>query len=146
MRALHESGGYSLWSLLGFAVLGAMIADYGWYLAGRRYGGKLLALLCKISLSPDSAVFLGFLFSSVVDELLNVLLSLALGETTLNLITDGEVIVYCYCPNEVSAALVSKRLLQSGDIRVRPMLGGMEAWRATGFDIQRDPDQFEAAL
>lgn len=266
--ALHESGGYSLWGLLGVAVLGAMIADYGWYLAGRRYGGRLLALLCKISLSPDScirqtesiymrwgapslmvakfipgfasiasvlagtvgtrrrsfllydiigaaiwsgsAVFLGSLFSSAVDELLSVLVSLgvagglllalglalfvarkwwqrqrfikslcmervsvkelrqmmasdtppvivdvrppfvqaqgripgaialSLGEAVLGAIADGEIIVYCDCPNEVSAALVSKRLLQSGYSRVRPLEGGLEAWLAEGFEVERD--------
>ncbi|MCB5364615.1 VTT domain-containing protein [Pusillimonas sp. CC-YST705] len=54
--ALHEAAGYGPLALIGVAVLGAMIADYLWYLAGRRYGAKLLSLLCRISLSPDSCI------------------------------------------------------------------------------------------
>src|SRR5579862_3100564 len=38
------------------AVVGAMLADFAWYVAGIRYGRRVLALLCKLSLSPDSCV------------------------------------------------------------------------------------------
>jgi membrane protein DedA with SNARE-associated domain/rhodanese-related sulfurtransferase len=47
--------------------------------------------------------------------------------------TDEEVIVYCACPNEASAAAVAKRLMQAGFARVRPLGGGIEAWTARGF-------------
>ncbi len=40
--ALHEAAGYGPLALIGVAVLGAMIADYLWYLDGRRYGAKRL--------------------------------------------------------------------------------------------------------
>src|SRR4051794_4263758 len=33
-----------------------LIADYMWFLLGRRYGYRILRLLCRISLSPDSCV------------------------------------------------------------------------------------------
>lgn len=266
--ALAESSGYSTLGLVAVAVLGAMIADFGWYLAGRRYGARLLATLCRISLSPDScirqtesiylrwgppslmvakfipgfasvasvlagtvgtrrrsfllfdsvgaaiwsgsAVYLGSLFSTAVDELLNVLVSLgvlggallgaalllfiarkwwqrqrfmktlrmqrvsvnelhdmlssesrpiivdvrspvrqaqgripgaialSVTELTLGQMARGEVIVYCDCPNDASAAAVSRRLMQSGYSRVRPLTGGIEAWVAAGYDVETD--------
>lgn len=38
------------------AVPAALIADTGWYLAGRRYDRGILSLLCRLSLFPDSCV------------------------------------------------------------------------------------------
>jgi membrane protein DedA with SNARE-associated domain/rhodanese-related sulfurtransferase len=43
---------------------------------------------------------------------------------------DRDIIVYCACPNEVSAARVALKLRQKGFTRVRPLKGGIEAWRA----------------
>lgn len=59
------------------------------------------------------------------------------GETPPELSADGEVIVYCACPNEASAALVAKRLMQRGYSRVRPLQGGIDAWVAAGYAIER---------
>ena len=50
---------------------------------------------------------------------------------------DGEVVVYCACPNEASAAVVAKRLKQAGFERVRPLHGGIDAWVADGLPIER---------
>lgn len=50
----------------------------------------------------------------------------------------GEVIVYCACPNEASAALVARRLLRAGFTRVRPLAGGIDAWVAAGYRVERD--------
>ena len=52
---------------------------------------------------------------------------------------DDEVIVYCACPNEASAAAVAKRLMQAGFATVRPLGGGMEAWQAAGYPISAPP-------
>jgi membrane protein DedA with SNARE-associated domain len=49
------SGG-SIPFLFFLAIAGALLADVIWYLLGRRYGYRVLALLCRISLSPDSCV------------------------------------------------------------------------------------------
>src|SRR5919206_4606777 len=38
------------------AVLASLIADWIWFLLGRRYGYSILRTLCRISLSPDSCV------------------------------------------------------------------------------------------
>jgi membrane protein DedA with SNARE-associated domain/rhodanese-related sulfurtransferase len=54
--ALAASGGYPLPALLATATVASLIADIGWYAAGRRIGGSVLRTLCRISLSPDSCV------------------------------------------------------------------------------------------
>ena len=41
---------------LALAVVGSLLADLVWYEAGRRKGGSILKLLCRISLEPDSCV------------------------------------------------------------------------------------------
>ncbi|RTZ41150.1 sulfurtransferase [Candidimonas sp. SYP-B2681] len=268
--ALLDTSAYSALALLGVAVLGALLADFGWYLAGRRYGRKMLSTLCRISLSPDScvkqtesiylswgppslmvakfipgfasiasvlagavgtkkrsfllfdvigaalwagsAIFLGSLFSTAVDELLSVLVSLGLlgvlllgaglllfiankwwqrkrfikslcmervtveelhdllqsgsqpiivdvrsalaqaqgripgaisltaGSIAMNAERISEVIVYCDCPNDASAAVVSKQLMQKGYGRVRPLAGGIEAGLDAGYSIEDEID------
>jgi len=267
--AMAYRGQYSLVLLMFVAVFAALIADYCWYLAGRRYGRRIMALLCRISLSPDScvrqtesiyarwgarsllvakfipgfasiasalagtlgtsprrfvvydgigaalwaglAVFLGSLFNAVVDDLLMVLTQLGQYGLLLVLIgfaifvankwwqrrrfrrslemarisvdelhqllqsgqrptivdvrtpdsqsagripgavamaskeiqtfafdvpAAGEVIVYCACPNEASAALVAKQLMRRGYHRVRPLTGGIDAWVAAGHAVE----------
>lgn len=50
------SGSVSWQACIGTAVLACLIGDYLWFSAGRFYGGRVLGLLCKISLSPDVCV------------------------------------------------------------------------------------------
>lgn len=264
--ALLSRGDYSAPTLLLTAVVAAVISDFTWYYAGKRFGRKILTTLCRISLSPDScvnqtesiylrwgapslmvakfipgfasvasalagtvgtrritflffdaigaalwaglAIFLGSLFSTTIDDLLAVLTELGkwgalliaaafalfivskwwqrqlfirslrmarisvdeldqllqsgatpaiidvrsplsaqqTGRIPGALITSfdemhtithdipesGEVIVYCSCPNEASAARVAKLLMQKGYTRVRPLAGGIDAWIAAG--------------
>jgi membrane protein DedA with SNARE-associated domain/rhodanese-related sulfurtransferase len=255
--------------LLPVAVVAALIADYIWFLAGRRFGRRVMSTLCRISLSPDScvrqtesiyarwgarslllakfipgfasiasalagsvgtsrtsfliydgigaalwsglAIFLGALFNDAIDDVLTVLAQL--GEFGLLLIVialaifiaykwwqrlrfrkslqmarisvdelntllqsgqqpniidvratdlqdlgripgaktithreidtfdfdapiDGEVVVYCACPNEASAAMVAKQLMRRGYRRVRPLTGGIDAWKAAGHTVE----------
>ncbi|MDE2051103.1 MAG: DedA family protein/thiosulfate sulfurtransferase GlpE [Gammaproteobacteria bacterium] len=49
---------------------------------------------------------------------------------------DAEVIVYCACPNEASAARIAQQLIRMGCIRVRPLTGGIYAWKDAGFDVE----------
>jgi membrane protein DedA with SNARE-associated domain/rhodanese-related sulfurtransferase len=42
---------------------------------------------------------------------------------------DRDIVVYCSCPNEVSSARLALRLQRKGFTRVRPLLGGIDAWR-----------------
>ncbi len=46
---------------------------------------------------------------------------------------DREIIVYCSCPNEVSSARMAMLLRRRGITRVRPLLGGIAAWRESSF-------------
>ncbi|HTD05044.1 DedA family protein/thiosulfate sulfurtransferase GlpE [Undibacterium sp.] len=46
--------------------------------------------------------------------------------------TDREIVVYCSCPNEASAAVLAKRLVDKGYHRARPLLGGIDAWIEAG--------------
>ena len=49
---------------------------------------------------------------------------------------DSEIILYCTCPNEVSAAEAAKLLMRSGFTRVRPLHGGLDAWTAAGYAVE----------
>ena len=254
------------------STLACLLAELGWFWAGRRYGFRVLKLLCRISLSPDTCVrqtesvferrgaatlviarfvpglatvapplaaalgfrlttylayngagaalycgsglALGFLFHSQIDWLLErlsalggnallvvaVLLALYIAyrgwdryrfmkrlrtarisvseldrmisegedpivldvrsrahreldgrripgaqpvdlddlETTLaHIPRDREVVVYCACPNEVSAAKVAMLLRQRGIRNVRPLAGGIDAWILAGLRIEQ---------
>ena len=263
--ALSVGGGISWPACIFMAVSACLIADLFWFKAGRYYGTRILRLLCKISLSPDSCVsqtedkfarfgpkslivskfipgfnivaspmsgalgvstprFIGFsmtgsllwsatgvalgaYFHKSVDKVL-VALS-AMGTTALLVVltllglfvlykyierrrfrqatsverismaefvslieqghepliidarsataqqfdasipgsvvfSEGEaatfmagldkdrhIVVYCNCPNDVTAAQVAKQFLSNGFHRARPLKGGLEAWRAS---------------
>lgn len=45
---------------------------------------------------------------------------------------DREIVLYCNCPNEASAALAAKALVQQGLSRARPLAGGLDGWQAGG--------------
>ena len=271
--AVSSRGQFSAAQVLGVAVVASLIADMAWYFAGARIGRRVLRLMCRISLSPDTcvrqseniytrwgppslmiakfipgfaavatsmagvvrsrlasfaffdaigallwaglAVALGWIFRDAVEEVLEVLgqagrwglIALALllvlyvavkavqrfrllrtlrmarvsvdelndmiasGERPLIVDvrstasqsqgripgavwidssafdeslraqsfaphTTDEVIVYCACPNEVTAAMVAKKLMRAGFTRVRPLAGGIEAWIARGYEIE----------
>jgi rhodanese-related sulfurtransferase len=52
-------------------------------------------------------------------------------------------VVYCDCPNEVSAALVAEKMKAEGYSHVFPLAGGLDAWRAAGFALE--PVLFDGA-
>jgi membrane protein DedA with SNARE-associated domain/rhodanese-related sulfurtransferase len=52
---------------------------------------------------------------------------------------DRDVIFYCSCPNEASAARAAKGLIDRGYTRVRPLRGGLDAWTEAGYAIERRP-------
>ncbi len=53
--AAASDGVFAVKALLA-ALLASTLADSLWFFAGRHYGRKVLALLCRISISPDSCV------------------------------------------------------------------------------------------
>jgi membrane protein DedA with SNARE-associated domain/rhodanese-related sulfurtransferase len=268
--ALSAAGKFNLALGLGFTVIACLIADAIWFYLGRHRGNQVLALLCRISLEPDSCVrrtqnvftkyglrgvfvakfvpgmstvapplagmsgmsavrFLlvdgagsvlyggcllgfGYFFSHQIDQIAAAIariggsaLSLVIGVAVLyiaykywqrqrllhelrmaritvaqlremlnageaplifdlrsrealeqdpvliqgavhlsmediekltDLPRDRDIIVYCSCPNEVSSARLALRLQRKGFTRVRPLLGGIDAWRELNYPTQ----------
>ena len=50
---------------------------------------------------------------------------------------DREIVFYCACPNEASAAVAARRLMDRGYSRVRPLRGGLDAWAAAGYEVEQ---------
>lgn len=45
---------------------------------------------------------------------------------------DRDIVLYCNCPNEVTAARAAHLLATKGFVRARPLAGGLDAWVAAG--------------
>ena len=50
---------------------------------------------------------------------------------------DLEIVVYCACPNEASAAVAAMHLKRAGFKKIRPLLGGIDAWVQAGYPVER---------
>jgi membrane protein DedA with SNARE-associated domain/rhodanese-related sulfurtransferase len=267
--ALGAGGGWRIPEIVVAGTLGSLVADVGWFWASTRYGRHVLALLCRLSFSPDTcvrqtesmfsrvgalsllvakfipglgilsialsamtrigvltfialdalgallfvsvAVLLGVLFRNAVFSVLATLANLGTyglvlvavafatyvfvrwaqrqlfirrlrmdrisaaelaemvdrGETPVILdvrskdtrdlegIIPGaifahpdearetlvgyaptiEIVVYCSCPNEASAAIAADHLRKAGFKKIRPLLGGIQAWTEIGRPI-----------
>lgn len=48
---------------------------------------------------------------------------------------EAEIVVYCACPNEASAATAARHLRRAGFRKIRPLLGGIQAWTDAGQPI-----------
>ena len=48
---------------------------------------------------------------------------------------DAQIVVYCACPNEASAAIVAQQFKRAGFTTIRPLLGGIEAWLQAGLPV-----------
>ena len=264
--AATVTGHFSLGLVIGLAVFASVLADIFWYWAGKRYGRRILSLLCRISLSPDSCVrqteslftrigpwsllfvrfvpglsnitvamaaitpmrlstfvvlntagallyfglpaLLGALFYRAIDDVMHTMMALGtvglfalLGALALYIVLrwwqrqafirqlrmdrisvdeltamidagnipvildvrsaatrardgiipgalaahpqdsdaglmdfdrDAEIVVYCACPNEASAATAAQHLRKAGFRKIRPLLGGVDAWVGAG--------------
>ena len=49
---------------------------------------------------------------------------------------EREIVLYCNCPNEASAAHGAHLLLERGYRRVRPLLGGLDSWIEAGYEVE----------
>ena len=49
---------------------------------------------------------------------------------------DALIVVYCSCPNDASAVIGARKLLERGYRNVRPLAGGFDAWVALGRAIE----------
>ena len=49
--------------------------------------------------------------------------------------TDSDVVVFCSCPGEITAAKTALELQRRGIERVRPLSGGYDAWKRLGYPV-----------
>ncbi|MBX3347181.1 MAG: DedA family protein/thiosulfate sulfurtransferase GlpE [Nitrospira sp.] len=48
-----------------------------------------------------------------------------------------EIVLYCTCPNDISSARTALKLKRQGVQRVRPLEGGLDAWRERNFPTEQ---------
>jgi membrane protein DedA with SNARE-associated domain/rhodanese-related sulfurtransferase len=53
---------------------------------------------------------------------------------------DLEIVIYCACPNEASAAIAALHLKRAGFSNIRPLLGGIDAWSNAGQPLEKSAD------
>ncbi len=61
------------------------------------------------------------------------------GRHIADLPRDRDIVLYCTCPNEASAARVAKILMNHGFKKVRPLHGGLDAWVGAGHSVETVP-------
>jgi membrane protein DedA with SNARE-associated domain/rhodanese-related sulfurtransferase len=54
---------------------------------------------------------------------------------------DREIVLFCACPNEVTAARLALLLRSKGITRIRPLSEGYEGWRSRGFPLSPPLDK-----
>jgi membrane protein DedA with SNARE-associated domain/rhodanese-related sulfurtransferase len=54
---------------------------------------------------------------------------------------DQKLVIYCSCPNEISAAWMAKQLNEAGFSDVVPLRGGLDAWRDSGKQLEALDDE-----
>ena len=57
---------------------------------------------------------------------------------------DREIVLFCACPNEVTAARLALLLRSKGITRIRPLAEGYEGWRSRGFPMSLLKDGTDA--
>src|SRR3954453_17585856 len=54
--AMTARGEVTVAQVIAVSTIACVIADFAWYVAGARHGRRVLRLMCRLSLSPDSCV------------------------------------------------------------------------------------------
>jgi membrane protein DedA with SNARE-associated domain/rhodanese-related sulfurtransferase len=54
--AMARVGDLNAWAIVFYGLAACLIADSFWFVVGRRQGTKILGLLCRLTLEPDSCV------------------------------------------------------------------------------------------
>ena len=49
---------------------------------------------------------------------------------------DRDIVLYCTCPSEATAAKMAMNLRKLGIYRVRPLRGGFDTWKRMGFPLE----------
>ncbi|VWB40167.1 VTT domain-containing protein [Burkholderia lata] len=60
--------------------------------------------------------------------------------------TNRTLVIYCACPDEGSAVSVARQLRLCGIKLALPLAGGIDAWRAAGFDVEPMLAMHDAAI
>ena len=98
----------------------------------RQLAGELLSILdlrARAELARDSQVIPGARHAGREE----------LERRAPELPRDRDIIVYCSCPNEVSSASLALQLHRRGFTRVRPLRGGITAWRERNYPTEPWP-------
>jgi len=67
----------------------------------------------------------------------------ALAARQLEIPRDRDVVLFCTCPSEATAAKTAMILLKFGIERVRPLRGGYDEWKRLGFPLDAVPPAFQ---
>jgi membrane protein DedA with SNARE-associated domain/rhodanese-related sulfurtransferase len=59
---------------------------------------------------------------------------------------DRDVVLFCTCPSEATAAKMALAIRKLGIYRVRPLLGGFDEWKRLGFPLVEIPPQAREIL
>ena len=143
LRAVDQLGGYV--ALVGLLLLALYIA-YKWWQRERFYS---LLRMARIGVSELYELMQAGAQPVVIDvrsataralepQWIPGALSISLsevGQRLKDLPRDRDIIVYCTCPSEASAARVAKILMNHGFKHVRPLHGGLDAWLAAGYAV-----------
>jgi rhodanese-related sulfurtransferase len=63
----------------------------------------------------------------------------ALAARNLEIPRDRDVVLFCTCPSEATAAKTAMILLKLGIQRVRPLRGGYDEWKRLGYPLEAVP-------
>lgn len=66
-------------------------------------------------------------------------------EHTDNIPRDRDVVLFCTCPSEATAAKMALTLRKIGVFRVRPLRGGFDEWKRLGYPLEEIPESVTAA-
>lgn len=125
------------------AVIAVLYVVYKWW-ERRRLRAAMSA--SRVSVADTSLMLIGQLVPTIVDVRSHTARALdpwqipnslhivpgEIAKRVHDLPMDRDVILYCTCPNDASAAQVAGWLIQSGRPRARTLHGGLPAWREAG--------------
>jgi rhodanese-related sulfurtransferase len=59
----------------------------------------------------------------------------ALAQRHLEIPRDRDIVLFCTCPSEATAAKTAMTLMKLGIVRVRPLRGGYDEWKRLGYPV-----------
>ena len=133
----------------GFVVVAALLVVYAGYRWMRRRALKNKLVDARIAVDELQALTLGAAVPVILDIRSDEKRQLdpyvipgarfaderRLDEIVAAYRPDQKVVIYCSCPNEVSAAWMAKKMMEIGFHDVLPLKGGIDAWRKAGKEV-----------